>query len=931
VVSPGGWAQIKVFLDGPRSTGGNVSIDFDPSFFGDVAEVATFSPAGDAYGLAHVNGSHVDAWFISPSGGLGQAPGLPVFAVTVAVLPGLPGGTTAAVTAQVRGQWNGTSGSQTAATKPGSIQVGGTLSIHEVSPAGGLIPQGTTIRIDGTGFDSSTQVSIEGVNIASTRFVSPQQIEITSGSTIELTGRRLHVTNVAGEHVDRFLALSSAPSDQPSRVHPLLGLTPYKLAVWPFPASGIAYTYFALQNPTLTPVVVQFFDGDLQPYEPKLTIPPGATYFPSRSSLNTLNPGSGNNNFGVVYYAIASAPIRMTEYNYTPPSCFTCYASEFTQPPDGLTSLPSIAFAPQGPYVWNWSKGAAAPVPVRITLGIDSTHPLTISISDGARQWLTVGAVPVSSWTYLDLTPNPSSLAPATYTGTVTATVGLPDFLSGLPPPTVEFQVTLNVSAATSVAASEAAPARPSAPPGRQQAAPRSGPRYVPFPHAGDPLTLYLARGEVVQAGPSNIFILAPTNAGAVSAVSVQTLSGGDWLSAGQPGFGSNAVPVGASAVGLGLGVYQGTVTITYGTINPVVVSTPLTLTVLGPPSAPLTANPPALSFTGVPDQHVSQELKIDSPSGLALFGFTYSLALGASYALIEQEDDNNPPHGVARPVAPGSYNVSVAARSPGTYLGGIQIAWDGGGSLTVPVTLSVTATAATPPVMAEIVNAASQRPDALSPGEFITVFGMGIGAGPTTFTLDPTRHLPTSLNSAQLLINGKPAPLLYTSAGQVNAIVPYEVGASGTATIQVVSNGLPSATWSTPVAPTTPGIFTTGGGVGQAAALNQDGSLNSGSNPAGAGTVVTLFATGCGQTAPAGITGSLAPLAPSRTVLPVTVTIGGIDAPVQYSGSAPGEVAGLIQINAVVPPGVTPGPAVPVVIKVGGTQSPSGVSIAVQ
>jgi uncharacterized protein (TIGR03437 family) len=65
--------------------------------------------------------------------------------------------------------------------------------------------------------------------------------------------------------------------------------------------------------------------------------------------------------------------------------------------------------------------------------------------------------------------------------------------------------------------------------------------------------------------------------------------------------------------------------------------------------------------------------------------------------------------------------------------------------------------------------------------------------------------------------------------------------------------------------------------------------------------------------------------------VLPVTVTIGGIDAPVSYSGSAPGEIAGLNQINATIPPGVTPGPDVPIVLKVGGAQSPPGVTIAVR
>ena len=90
------------------------------------------------------------------------------------------------------------------------------------------------------------------------------------------------------------------------------------------------------------------------------------------------------------------------------------------------------------------------------------------------------------------------------------------------------------------------------------------------------------------------------------------------------------------------------------------------------------------------------------------------------------------------------------------------------------------------------------------------------------------------------------------------------------------------------------------------------------------------LFATGSGQTAPPGITGALAN-PPGSTVLPVTVTIGGINALVVYSGPAPGEVAGLIQVNAVVPQAVTPGATVPVGIMAGGQRSPVGATMAIR
>ena len=127
------------------------------------------------------------------------------------------------------------------------------------------------------------------------------------------------------------------------------------------------------------------------------------------------------------------------------------------------------------------------------------------------------------------------------------------------------------------------------------------------------------------------------------------------------------------------------------------------------------------------------------------------------------------------------------------------------------------------------------------------------------------------------------------------------------------------------PVAPTAPGIFTANStGSGQAAALNQDGTLNSASNPAQVGSVITLYATGEGQTSPGGVDGKLA----TGSTLPmpvqtVNVTIGGLPAVVNYAGAAPTLVAGLMQINVQIPSGFAAASAIPVVVQVGGVNSP--------
>jgi uncharacterized protein (TIGR03437 family) len=122
---------------------------------------------------------------------------------------------------------------------------------------------------------------------------------------------------------------------------------------------------------------------------------------------------------------------------------------------------------------------------------------------------------------------------------------------------------------------------------------------------------------------------------------------------------------------------------------------------------------------------------------------------------------------------------------------------------------------------------------------------------------------------------------------------------------VQIETNGsvaLPG--FSQAVSASAPGIFTLdGSGYGQAAALNQDGTINSAANPAAQGSIVSFFVTGVGSMRPLPVDGSV-PRAPLAVpVLPLSMAIG--FAPVldfQYAGDAPGLVAGAVQINAVIP-----------------------------
>jgi len=232
------------------------------------------------------------------------------------------------------------------------------------------------------------------------------------------------------------------------------------------------------------------------------------------------------------------------------------------------------------------------------------------------------------------------------------------------------------------------------------------------------------------------------------------------------------------------------------------------------------------------------------------------------------------------------------------------------------------------------VVNAASNAVGSVAPGEAVVIYGSGLGpAALTPFQLNSSGFVPTALAGTTVLFNGTPAPMLYTSANQVSAIVPFGTTGS-TSTVSVVFQGQPSAAVSMNVATVSPAIFTANSsGTGPAAAINiPAGTVNDAGHPAKAGDVVTLFFTGGGPTNPPQADGKPqgdgSPGNPILlAVLPVTVTIGGKSATVQFAGGAPGVVAGIMQVNFVVPSGLTAGP-VPVVVQVSGTPSQNGVTV---
>lgn len=236
------------------------------------------------------------------------------------------------------------------------------------------------------------------------------------------------------------------------------------------------------------------------------------------------------------------------------------------------------------------------------------------------------------------------------------------------------------------------------------------------------------------------------------------------------------------------------------------------------------------------------------------------------------------------------------------------------------------------PPAIAAVTNAASYAQPAVSPGELVTIFGQNMADVNALGTqLDASGNVTTLLGNTMVLFDGLPAPIIYASANQLSAVVPFGI-AGATTQAQVQYQGQMSNTLALPVAPATPGIFTAdGSGTGQAAALNQDDTINSPANPAAAGSMLVLYATGAGQLNPPGQDGTVVTAANlPQPVLPVSVLVGGQPATVLYAGGAPQLVEGVIQINIQLPAGVT-GSQVPVVFAMGSAASRSAVTVAIQ
>lgn len=236
--------------------------------------------------------------------------------------------------------------------------------------------------------------------------------------------------------------------------------------------------------------------------------------------------------------------------------------------------------------------------------------------------------------------------------------------------------------------------------------------------------------------------------------------------------------------------------------------------------------------------------------------------------------------------------------------------------------------------VSSGVVDGASAQPGPVTPGKIVVLYGRSLGPS-TLVQASPTSDgkFPGSLAGTQVLFDGTPAPLVYTSAGQLAAIAPYALEGKNGTQIEVHNGQQVSDLIPLTVAAVSPSIFSLDmTGTGQAAVINvEDLKVNSPATPASKGAYIAIYATGEGQTQPGGVDGLIANgPALAKPLQNVQVLIDGRPAELQYAGAAPGLVAGVMQVNARIPADSASG-NVALSIVVGNSSSQPGMTIAVR
>jgi hypothetical protein len=253
----GGVAQVKVLLTSPQPiTGGGVMFD---GALGTADGISLFSATGDVFGAAVQNGSSLNVRFVSPNGTFGTNVDYPIMTVTFGVGTSVFPGQVLPVSLGSSSWWQDALGSPVPVElKPGTITIGGSVSITNVVPGGGALPAGGTFDILGMNFSPKTQVQLKNIKASSIAYINAGVIRVTLKNAAIMDGAEILVKNPDGSSDDYFSYLrgvavgASANSLIASAVPIFSSLTSTSATLGPvmLPQFNSPYALgLALQNP----------------------------------------------------------------------------------------------------------------------------------------------------------------------------------------------------------------------------------------------------------------------------------------------------------------------------------------------------------------------------------------------------------------------------------------------------------------------------------------------------------------------------------------------------------------------------------------------------------------------------------------------------------------------------------------------------------
>ena len=357
---------------------------------------------------------------------------------------------------------------------------------------------------------------------------------------------------------------------------------------------------------------------------------------------------------------------------------------------------------------------------------------------------------------------------------------------------------------------------------------------------------------------------------------------------------------------------------------------------IVQPATDTLGVSPASLTFTSTGP--ASQTFAVSATgSGTLAWAAAASTSSGGAWLSVSPSSGASV---TGQPGAIATVTVKPAGLAAGDYYGQIQVTSPAAANpvQTVTVRLTVQTAGAAPPQVASggVLSAATyslQTP--VAPGMLVSIFGTNLTAAGQVYTVS-TYPLPTQLGGTSVTIGGELVPLDVVTPNQINAILPFDLPVNTTLPLVVSYNNMISAPEPVSMVASEPGIFTTaqnGAGLGIVVIVHADGSQVSAGpgNAAGAGDTLVIYCTGLGDVTPRGVAGTPAPAQPLAAAIdPVTVTLGGISAPVAFAGPTPG-YAGLYQVNATVPSGVATSAQAPLVLTQSGRSSPVAVTIPIK